>query len=91
MGLPGLTENAVFFILATIAVLGAYGLVKAPKVAHSLLYLSFTFLSVGFIFIMIGAEFIGLIQILVYYASVGLVVLFGIMLTRRQILEEDFE
>ena len=30
-------------------------------------------------------------MILVYLASVGLVVLFGIMLTRRQILEEDFE
>ncbi|RZD41372.1 MAG: short chain dehydrogenase, partial [Methanobacteriota archaeon] len=38
-----------------------------------------------------GAEFLAAIQILVYLASVGLVVLFAIMLTRRQILEEDFE
>ena len=38
-----------------------------------------------------GAEFLAAIQILVYLASVGLVVLFGIMLTRRQIQEEDFE
>ena len=43
------------------------------------------------IFILLGAEFLAAIQILVYLASVGLVVLFGIMLTRRQILEEDFE
>ena len=38
-----------------------------------------------------GAEFLAAIQILVYLASVGLVVLFGIMLTRRQIQEVDFE
>mgnify|MGYP006256971143 CR=1 FL=1 len=47
--------------------------------------------AVSGIFILLGAEFLAAIQILVYLASVGLVVLFGIMLTRRQILEEDFE
>ena len=46
-------------------------------------------MAVSGIFILLGAEFLVMIQILVYLASVGLVVLFGIMLTRRQILEED--
>ena len=53
--------------------------------------LIFCFMAVSGIFILLGAEFLAAIQILVYLASVGLVVLFGIMLTRRQILEEDFE
>ena len=56
-----------------------------------MLSLIFCFMAVSGIFILLGAEFLAAIQILVYLASVGLVVLFGIMLTRRQILEEDFE
>ena len=61
------------------------------RVAHSMMCLIFCFMGVAGIFILMGAEFLAVIQILVYLASVMLVVLFGIMLTRRQILEEDFE
>ena len=48
-------------------------------------------MAVAGVFILQEAEFLAAIQILVYLASVMLVVLFAIMLTRRQILEEDFE
>ena len=61
------------------------------KGLHTRCSLIFCFMAVSGIFILLGAEFLAAIQILVYLASVGLVVLFGIMLTRRQILEEDFE
>jgi NADH-quinone oxidoreductase subunit J len=53
--------------------------------------LIFAFMAVAGVFLLLEAEFIATIQILVYLASVMLVVLFAIMLTRRQILEEDFE
>ena len=66
-------------------------IIYTQKVAHSMLFVIFAFLAIAGIFILLGAEFLAAIQILVYIASVGLVVLFGIMLTRRQILEEDFE
>jgi len=86
-----IAESAVFFLFATIVILGAVGLILAQRVAHSMLSLIFCFMAVSGIFILMGAEFLAAIQILVYLASVGLVVLFAIMLTRRQILEEDFE
>jgi NADH-quinone oxidoreductase subunit J len=91
MDIASVAESGVFFLFATIAILGALGLVLAQRVAHSMLSLIFCFMAVSGIFILLGAEFLAAIQILVYLASVGLVVLFGIMLTRRQILEEDFE
>jgi len=52
--------------------------------------LIFAFLAVAGVFILQEAEFLAAIQILVYLASVMLVVLFGVMLTRTQIME-DFE
>ena len=86
-----IAESAVFFLFATIVILGAVGMILAQRVAHSMLSLIFCFMAVSGVFILMGAEFLAAIQILVYLASVGLVVLFAIMLTRRQILEEDFE
>ena len=91
MDVGAIVEAGVFFLFATITIGGALGLILAQRVAHSMLSLIFCFMAVSGIFILLGAEFLAAIQILVYLASVGLVVLFGIMLTRRQILEEDFE
>ena len=91
MDLAMYLEVGMFFLMSTIVIGGALGLVYMQRVAHSMMCLIFCFIGVAGIFILMGAEFLAVIQILVYLASVMLVVLFGIMLTRRQILEEDFE
>ena len=91
MDLAMYLEVGMFFLMSTIVIGGALGLIYMHRVAHSMMCLIFCFMGVAGIFILMGAEFLAVIQILVYLASVMLVVLFGIMLTRRQILEEDFE
>ena len=91
MDLAMYLEVGMFFLMSTIVIGGALGLIYMQRVAHSMMCLIFCFLGVAGVFILMGAEFLAVIQILVYLASVMLVVLFGIMLTRRQILEEDFE
>ena len=91
MDLANFLEVGMFFLMSTIVIGGALGLVYMQRVAHSMMCLIFCFMGVAGIFILMGAEFLAVLQILVYLASVMLVVLFGIMLTRRQILEEDFE
>ncbi len=91
MDLAMYLEVGMFFLMSTIVIGGALGLIYMQRVAHSMMCLIFCFMGVAGIFILMGAEFLAVIQILVYLASVMLVVLFGFMLTRRQILEEDFE
>ena len=91
MDLANFLEVGMFFLMSTIVIGGALGLVCMQRVAHSMMCLIFCFIGVAGIFILMGAEFLAVIQILLYLESVMLVVLFGIMLTRRQILEEDFE
>ncbi len=86
----GIVESVVFFIFAVTAIVGSLGTVYAKRVAHSMMYLIFAFIAVAGVFLLQEAEFLAVVQILVYLASVMLVVLFGIMLTRRQIME-DFE
>ena len=91
MDLAMYLEVGMFFLMSTIVIGGALGLIYMQRVAHSMMCLIFCFMGVAGIFILMGAEFLAVIQILVYLASVMLVVLFGIMMTRRKILEEDFE
>ena len=91
MDLAMYLEVGMFFLMSTIVIGGALGLIYMQRVAHSMMCLIFCFMGVAGIFILMGAEFLAVSQILVYLASVMLVVLFGNMLTRRQILEEDFE
>lgn len=85
---PSPFEIGVFLLFSTVAIAGAVGLVQAKRVAHSMLYLIFSFLAVAGIFVLQEAEFLAIVQVLVYLGSVLLVVLFGVMLTRRQIMEE---
>ena len=84
-------ELITFGIFSIIGILGALGCVYANRVAHSMLSLTFCFFAVAGVFVLAGAELLSAIQILVYLGSVMLVVQFGVMLTRRQIMEGDFE
>ena len=84
-------EGISFAILATIAIGGALGTVYSKRVAHSMLSLIMCFFAVAGVFLLAQAEMLAAIQILVYLGSVMLVFAFGVMLSRRQIMEEDFE
>ncbi|MBK39164.1 MAG: short chain dehydrogenase [Euryarchaeota archaeon] len=102
MELPGLimdpigdilasVEGIAFAIMSVIAIGGALGTVYSKRVAHSMLALIMCFFAVAGVFLMANAEMLAAIQILVYLGSVMLVFAFGVMLSRRQIMEEDFE
>ena len=82
-------EAGIFVIVSGAAIVGALGCVFSARVAHSLLWLMFTFFAVAGAFLMASAEMLAAIQILVYLGSVMLVVQFGVMLTRRRIQDVE--
>ena len=87
----GSIEGIAFGIMAVIAIAGALGTVYSTRFAHSMLALIMCFFAVAGVFLLANAEMLAAIQILVYLGSVMLVFAFGVMLSRRQIMEEDFE
>ena len=84
-------QAIAFYVFASVTISAGVMVISSRNPVHSVLFLILAFFNAAGLFVLLGAEFLAAIQILVYLASVGLVVLFGIMLTRRQILEEDFE
>lgn len=76
--------EAVFWAAAFVIVVGALGAVLLPNVVHSALSLIATLLGVAGIYLLLTAEFIALVQVLVYGGGVIILLLFGLMMTNAQ-------
>ncbi|WP_428912680.1 NADH-quinone oxidoreductase subunit J [Niallia sp. Krafla_26] len=76
-------EFIVFIVLAIIALLGGVLLLNLTKVVHMVLALVATFISIAGIYILLSAEFLAVVQILIYSGAITIIMLFGIMLTRH--------
>ena len=76
--------EAVFWAAAFVIVTGALGAVLLPNVVHSALSLIATLLGVAGIYLLLTAEFIALVQVLVYGGGVIILLLFGLMMTNAQ-------
>lgn len=75
-------EEAIFWVVAAVTVIGAFGVVTARNIVHSALFLILALLSVAGIFILLSAEFLAIVQVLIYGGAVTILVLFAMMLTR---------
>lgn len=79
------TQNIAFGIIALVIVAAALRVVTTNNVVHAALYLVLVLAGVGGLYFILGAEFVGTTQILVYIGAIIVLFLFGIMLTRAPI------
>src|SRR5688572_30981696 len=75
-------EEVIFYVIAVPTVVGAIGVVTARNVIHSALFLILALMAVAGIFILLAAEFLAIVQVLVYGGAVTILILFAMMLTR---------
>jgi NADH-quinone oxidoreductase subunit J len=74
------TEAVLFWVLGTVAVLGAIGVVSAPKAVYSAMFLATTMIVLAVFYIAQGALFLGVVQVVVYTGAVMMLFLFVLML-----------
>lgn len=75
-------EEVIFYFVAALTVLGGLGVVLARNVVHSALFLIVALLAVAAVFILLSAEFLAIVQVLIYGGAVTILILFAMMLTR---------
>ena len=75
-------EEVIFYFVAAVTVFGALGVVLARNVVHSALFLILALLAVAGVYILLSAEFLAIVQILIYGGAVTILILFAMMLTR---------
>ena len=79
-------ELLFFLIFAAITIAAAVSIMFSKDVVRSVMYLALTFIGVAVMFFFLEAEYVALIQILIYVGAVTVLILFGIMLTKRKLL-----
>jgi len=73
--------HAIFFyIFSTIAIISALMVTVSKNTVHSVFFLILDFISISCLFIMIGAEFLGMIMLIVYVGAVAVLFLFVVMM-----------
>ncbi len=81
-------QAVAFVVLSALEVAFSILLVTSKRLVRAAFWLAATLITIGGIYLLFQAEFVFLIQILVYAGAVPLLFAFGIMVTRRKIMEE---
>ena len=73
--------HSIFFLLFSfIAIISSIMVVLSKNTVHSVFFLILDFISISCLFIMIGAEFLGMIMLIVYVGAVAVLFLFVVMM-----------
>ena len=75
-----LAHSLFFYFFSTIAVFAAIMVTVSRNTVHSVFFLILVFISISILFIMIGAEFLGMIMLIVYVGAVAVLFLFVVMM-----------
>ncbi|WP_019971631.1 NADH-quinone oxidoreductase subunit J [Mycobacterium sp. 141] len=80
MTTTSMSEAVVFWILGAVAVVGAVGVVAAPKAVYSAVFLASTMIALAVLYVAQDALFLGVVQVVVYTGAVMMLFLFVLML-----------
>ena len=75
-------EDVIFWVLALGTVAPALGVVLIRDIFRAALLLVVVFLAVAGLFVMMNAEFLAVVQVLIYAGAIAILIIFAIMLTR---------
>ena len=75
-----IAHTIFFYIFSIIAVISAIMVTVSKNTVHSVFFLILDFISISCLFIMIGAEFLGMIMLIVYVGAVAVLFLFVVMM-----------
>jgi NADH-quinone oxidoreductase subunit J len=76
-------SSAAFVIIAILTLAAAIAAASLPKLIHAALSLAVAFVGLAAFYFLLGAEFVGLVQVFVYVGAVAVLIVFTILLTRR--------
>jgi NADH-quinone oxidoreductase subunit J len=78
-------SSAAFVIISILTLAAALGAATLQKLMHATLSFAVTLVGVAALFFLLGAEFVGLVLVFVYIGAVAVLIVFTILLTRRDV------
>jgi NADH-quinone oxidoreductase subunit J len=78
-------NSAAFIVIAILTLAAALAAATLQKLMHAALSFAVAFVGVAAFFFLLGAEFVGLVLVFVYIGAVAVLIVFTILLTRRDV------
>ena len=75
--------DIIFYLFALLTLVSGFVTVTSKNVVHSAFSLLFTLFGVAGIYVLLGADFIGVVQLLVYVGGILILMIFGVMITNQ--------
>jgi NADH-quinone oxidoreductase subunit J len=75
--------QVIFIILSAVTLIGALGVVVSRNLFYAAIFLILSFVGVAGYYVLLQAEFLAMIQILVYVGAISILIIFAIMVSRR--------
>jgi NADH-quinone oxidoreductase subunit J len=82
-------STAAFIVIAILTLAPALAAASLPKLIHAALSFALAFVGIAAFFFLLGADFVGLVQVFVYIGAVAVLIVFTILLTRRDATTPD--
>ncbi len=77
------TYDFIFYLFAAITIISAFIVVAARNIIYSAFSLLFTFFGVAGIYVLLNADFIAVVQVIIYVGGILVLIIFGVMLTNK--------
>ncbi len=74
------SEPILFYLLATVCIIGAISVISQKNPVYSIISLIVTLVSLAIIFLLLGAQFLAAVQVIVYAGAIMVLFLFVVML-----------
>lgn len=77
-----LIVDLIFWIVSSVAIISAVAVVQLKDLFKSALFLILSFIAIAALFVLLRAEFIAVVQVLIYIGAVSVLIVFAILMTR---------
>ena len=85
-----IAHSIFFYVFSIIAILSAIMVTVSKNTVHSVFFLILDFISISCLFIMLGAEFVGMIMLIVYVGAVAVLFLFVVMMLNVSLQKNEW-
>lgn len=75
--------DLVFYLIAAVTIISAAGVAFSPNIVYSAFSLMGAFMGVAGLYVMLAADFVAVIQVLIYVGGILVLMIFAVMLTHR--------
>lgn len=83
-----LVSDMIFWILAVIILASGIAVVTVRNLVHAALFMVLTFFGISGIYVLLEADFLAVVQVLIYVGAIAVLIIFGVMLTQRDNMGE---